>query len=108
MGVDRGDLVYELVAEIMLYLQSNPDASDSLLGIRDWWLKNCPATQGLGALNEALEILVRARVLQRFLLPGDEYVFRVSKHAALLIARNRRCDGKDVYLNMMNIWACRQ
>ena len=79
MGDNRSDRVSVVVAEILRYLEFHPDASDSLLGIRDWWLKRYPLLDGLGVLNEALERLIRAKVLERVSLPGGEYIFRALK-----------------------------
>lgn len=79
MGDNRSDPASVVASEIMRYLESHPDASDSLLGIRDWWLKRHPLLEGLDVLNEALERLVRAVVLERVSLPGGEYIFRVPK-----------------------------
>lgn len=79
MGDNRSDPVSVVASEIMRYLESHPDASDSLLGIRDWWLTRYPLQEGLGVLNEALERLVRAAVLERVSLPGGEYIFRAPK-----------------------------
>ena len=79
MGDNRSDRVSRVASEIVLYLESHPDASDSLLGIRDWWLKSCPLMEGLAVLDEALERLVGAKVLERVSLPGGEHIFRALK-----------------------------
>lgn len=56
----------ERLARIILgYLRTHPAASDSLRGIRDWWLHGVEPVPADGELHEALEQLVRAELVCR-------------------------------------------
>ena len=73
------DPVSEVASEIIGYIESHPDASDSLSGIRDFWLESYSPPDRLIVLNTALDRLVSAGLLERTLLPGGQYIFRTLK-----------------------------
>jgi len=47
----------ETAKQVMRYIQSHPDASDTLEGIGKWWVTHQRITECVGVVKEALEIL---------------------------------------------------
>jgi hypothetical protein len=58
------------VREIERYLRAHPNASDTLLGVRDWWLEGLDAVLPLTVVQLALDRLVADRVVAARPIPG--------------------------------------
>ena len=54
-----------LAQRILAYLRDNPAASDSLRGVRDWWLPGLASSPSDGAVRAALEALAAAGLVSR-------------------------------------------
>jgi hypothetical protein len=59
-----------LCTAIRRYLASHPDAADSPIGIRDWWLGDLGIEFSAADLSLALDQLVKAGALQLTQLAG--------------------------------------
>jgi hypothetical protein len=76
--MDRcSDAVVEVTTQIMRYLADHPDASVGLPGIRDFWLGGFPQPGSSKVLDDALDRLVAAQVLNRVALPGGGSIYRL-------------------------------
>ena len=60
---------------IQQYLDANPDAADSAEGIRRWWLPPALAEESPETVEEALDRLVTAGVIQRRPLPDGRVLY---------------------------------
>ena len=58
------EIISELAEEVLAYLNSRPDAQDTLEGITRWWLLERWVERELGAVEEALRQLVAAGHLE--------------------------------------------
>ena len=66
----RDQRIEDVAMEIGRYLRANPDAADSVEGVRQWWLTHENAKVALTVVHAALDSLisqgvVRMRVLGR-------------------------------------------
>jgi hypothetical protein len=68
--------VTEVARQIRRYLEANPDASDGIDGIRDFWIGGYPIPKTDEVLLSALEELVTSGVLRPVSLPGGRVVYR--------------------------------
>jgi hypothetical protein len=66
----QSDDIGAAVREIERYLDAHPNASDTLQGVRDWWLAGLGRTLGADAIQRALDLLVESRVLEPRPIPG--------------------------------------
>lgn len=73
------DPVLNVASHLVRYLKSNPEASDGLSGIRDFWLGGYPLPKDSRVLQAAVEQLMEAGVLVRIDLPGGEAIYRLSR-----------------------------
>lgn len=74
---DREELM-KLAEQIERYLESHPDAADSLEGIANWWLPRQRYIESIEQVNEALDILVRNGRVEKTTL-SDGHVIYVRK-----------------------------
>lgn len=56
--------------EIERYLAAHPNASDTLQGVRDWWLAALGETLRLDVVQSALDRLVRGGLVEARPIPG--------------------------------------
>jgi len=63
--------VAQLCEAIRRYVASHPDAADSAVGIRDWWLGELGADASAYELRCALDMLVARGELARARLAGN-------------------------------------
>jgi hypothetical protein len=71
-----------LVAALRCYLERNPEAADSLEGIRRWWLPSSLQSVPDAALQRALEAMVAAGAMQVRELPDDTRLYARSDTSA--------------------------
>jgi hypothetical protein len=63
--------IRDIATEIGRYLRANPDAADSIEGVRQWWLAQDNATVAPSMVDAALEILISQGVVRvRILADG--------------------------------------
>jgi len=60
---EDSDQVSALAREIERYVRERPHASDTIEGIRRWWLGSRWADASLPLMSEALDLLVRKGVM---------------------------------------------
>lgn len=65
------------VREIERYLRAHPNASDTLQGVRDWWLEGLAAVLPLTVVQLALDRLVADRVVGARPIPGGVVYGRI-------------------------------
>jgi hypothetical protein len=65
---------------IRRYLASHPDAADSAVGIRDWWLGDAGTEFSAAELSAALDRLVEEGDLARTRLAGGTDLFAARAH----------------------------
>lgn len=70
------DHAQDLQEEILRYLADHPDAADTCEGIETWWLGGERVGICGDELRQALEALIRRRVLMREVLPGGAVIYR--------------------------------
>ena len=73
--------VAQLCEGIRRYLASHPDAADSAIGIRDWWLGDLGADASAHELHCALELMVTSGELSRATLAGDVELYTAARTA---------------------------
>jgi len=67
----RDQRIEDIAMEIGQYLRANPDAADSVEGVRQWWLTHENATVALAVVNAALDSLISQGVVRmRVLVDG--------------------------------------
>jgi hypothetical protein len=77
------DQVSALAQDIERYLQDRPHASDTIEGIRRWWLGARWADASLPLMQAALDRLVRKGVMVLRTLPDGSVVYFSNKRKAL-------------------------
>ncbi len=70
----------EIERSILAYLQSHPQAADTLHGIVSWWLPRQRYESGCLRIERALGALVARGKLRRNQLPGGEVLYALYKH----------------------------
>jgi hypothetical protein len=70
-ALDGHDAVDVAVAEIERYVRAHPHASDTLHGVRDWWLAGLGQVLPLSVVQTALDRLVAAGRIVARRIPGD-------------------------------------
>jgi hypothetical protein len=71
----KQDSAQVIAHTIQRYLDVNPEAADSAEGIRRWWLPPALAEESPGAVEEALDRLVAAGVIQPRPLPDGRVLY---------------------------------
>lgn len=65
----------EIQAEVLGYLDEHPTAADSIEGIRQWWVMQRMAEYSLGRIQEAVNELEDARLIERHTLADGRMVY---------------------------------
>lgn len=66
--------------QILAYLAENPDATDSLEGILNWWLPQCRVTGRIGRVKAALAELVSEGLLIESKAAGSPKRYRLNRN----------------------------
>ena len=69
----------QLAAEIVAYLERNPSASDSVMGVASWWLGPEIQPASPASVKVALESLVLDGILKKVEAPGGEILYSKNK-----------------------------
>jgi Fe2+ or Zn2+ uptake regulation protein len=69
------NILTEIQAEILGYLENHPDAADTVEGIRQWWLMNRIAEYSHDRVQTALNQLQEARLVESRRLGNERLVF---------------------------------
>ena len=79
---DWNERVDSVAQEIERYLETHPQAADSLEGISTWWVSRQRIRQELAVVRAALEQLTRSGVvMSRYVTDKHDVVYRLSdKH----------------------------
>ena len=75
MAGPQEDAAQVIAQTIERYLDANREAADSAEGIRRWWLPPALAEESPGTVEEALDRLVAAGVIQRRPLPDGRVLY---------------------------------
>lgn len=67
---ERAEQIESAVREIDRYLHAHPNASDTLEGVRDWWLAGHVRPFTVDVIQAALDRLVDNRILEARSIPG--------------------------------------
>jgi len=79
MGAINDQDVERIAQEIERYLQSNPNAADSVEGIAKWWLPRQRYVEATGFVQMALDLLVaRGRIGKIYTCDGS-YIYKGRK-----------------------------
>jgi hypothetical protein len=73
----RSEDIATAVREIERYLEAHPNASDTLQGVRDWWLAGTVKRFALEDIQRALDLLVESGVIEPRSIPGGVLYGRV-------------------------------
>ncbi len=65
----------EIQTEVLGYLNEHPTATDSIEGIRQWWVMQRLAEYSLGRVQEAVDELESARLIERHTLADGRMVY---------------------------------
>jgi DNA-binding HxlR family transcriptional regulator len=68
-----------LAQEILGYLEENPEACDTLVGITRWWLLKQRIGAAAKAVQEALDELVKLRLISRKEYPHGPTLYRAKR-----------------------------
>lgn len=72
------DDVKSIAAEIMMYLQQRPMASDTLDGIAHWWLVQQEIEKNIGQVEQALEQLTVEGKVSRKMNTGSKVIYSLN------------------------------
>ncbi len=72
----------EIQSEVLGYLDEQPNAADSIEGIRQWWLLQRMAKYSLGRVQQAVEELETAQLIERHTLADGRVVYAKSRSPA--------------------------
>ena len=72
-----------IAEEILLYLQSHPDAADSLEGIVQWWLLRQRYLRGLNQVQTALDSLMHQGLLEKTTNADGTIIYAAAKKLSL-------------------------
>jgi hypothetical protein len=78
-GGEGAEQIESAVREIERYLHAHPNASDTLEGVRDWWLAALGRLLSVDVIQAALDRLVESRVVEARPIPGG-VVYGAVKH----------------------------
>lgn len=73
--------VSTIAEEIARYLAAHPEASDSLDGIRRWWLARLRYEEAADLVRQALARLEAEGTVTRTVLPGGAIVYQAAASA---------------------------
>ena len=71
--------VVAVAREIRHYLERHPEAADTVEGIARWWLMQQRFQQALGTVQQALDRLVAAGVVKKFITAEGKTVYSRAK-----------------------------
>ena len=67
----RDDEAERIALEILRYLETHPDAADTIEGVIQWWLSPVVSNVFTETVQRALdELVTRSRIVRRVLLDG--------------------------------------
>ena len=72
---DHDSSVRALASEIMAYLEANPNATDTLDGVTNWWLGPRVARYAKEEVQKALDSLVNEGKVSRKVVAGGDTVY---------------------------------
>jgi hypothetical protein len=72
---DRGARIARIASMVERYVAAHPTASDTIAGIRRWWLIPAPSEEDASLLESALEHLVDRGVMTKRTLPDGNVAF---------------------------------
>jgi len=72
----------EIQAEVLGYLDEQPNAADSIEGIRQWWLMQRMAKYSLRRVQQAVEELEAAHLIERRALADGRMVYAKARSSA--------------------------
>lgn len=75
----RSEQIDSTVQAITAYLRAHPNATDTLQGVRDWWLTDAARSWRLDVIQAALDRLVDSGAIEERPIPGG-VVYGRSKH----------------------------
>lgn len=69
------DAIMKLAEQISSYLESHPEAADSLEGIVKWWLPRQRYMDSVEQVNEALNVLIENGEVYRVVLSDGRVIY---------------------------------
>ncbi len=73
------ETVSEIAEQILSYLNSHPDASDTLEGIVKWWLMQQKIELAKADVEKALELLVSKHLAHKHIYPDGSIHYSIMK-----------------------------
>jgi len=71
--------VKEIASRVLRYLKKNPDQSDTLRGICEWWLFNERIDYAIDVVSRALDLLASEDMIEEIDHIGSEKRYRLKK-----------------------------
>ena len=75
MSIKESDIISEIEAEVLGYLQQHPAASDTIEGIRKWWLMSRIARYSQPRIQSAVIHLEQLHLIERRILHDGREVY---------------------------------
>jgi hypothetical protein len=79
------DPTKEIALEILNYLQRNPDAKDTVGGIREWWVREVKTKKTNSDVEDALHLLVSQNLIVETRRGGLAPFYRVNQKSSAVI-----------------------
>ena len=75
MTINEGDIISEIEAEVLGYLEQHPAASDTIDGIKKWWLLSRIARYSQPRVQNAVQHLEQLHLIERRVLHDGREVY---------------------------------
>lgn len=75
MNINESDIISEIEAELLGYLEEHPAASDTIEGIRKWWLMSRIARYSQPRIQKAVIHLETLHLIERRVLHNGREVY---------------------------------